>query len=603
MATTTNDNLNKTDNYTAFDALSLKQHIIDRLNESQVFTDQNYSGSNISATIDIISYTFNVLMFYLNKTSSESMFSTAQIYENMNRIVKAIDYKPIGIQTSTLSFKATASATFPPDLYTIPRYSYIDAGGIPFSFNEDITFAKTLSNDSEELTELSKQKLLFQGIYNEHPIYTAVGLENELMYLIVDSGVNVDYFNIDLYVKPTNGTWEQFERTPSLYLENAFASKYEIRLNENGRYEITFGNDINGKKLNEGDQVAIYYLNSLGQSGEVGVNALFGHRCTRLNNTNFEKILQDLTVNQYSLLSNEQLQNISFNNTTISTYFSNAESVEDIRKNAPGTFRSQYRLVTANDYEIFIKTNFRNLIKDIRVVNNWDYLTIHSKYFFDLGITKPNRESRALFNQVNFADSCNFNNVYVVCVPRIVAESTFYSFLTPSQKELIISSIKAEKVLTSEIILIDPVYTAVSIGIPLGTVPTTSDPDNTNILIIKDSTTRRDDASIKADVQNVFLNYFNDSSLGQVIDVNLLVVNILAINGVKTFFTSRTDTTIKYEGLSLMIWNPIFKDIDILATTKNTTLPYFKFPYFNDANVLSKKIQIVGEQSFENVDY
>ena len=62
------------DGYLAFDALSLKQHIKDRLNESGVFTDQNYEGSYISTVIDIIAYTFNVLMFYLNKTSSESMF-------------------------------------------------------------------------------------------------------------------------------------------------------------------------------------------------------------------------------------------------------------------------------------------------------------------------------------------------------------------------------------------------------------------------------------------------------------------------------------------------------------------------------------------------
>ena len=84
------------DGYLAFDALSLKQHIKDRLNESAVFTDQNYEGSNISTIMDIVAYTFNVLMFYLNKTSSESMFSDAQIYENMNRIVKLIDYKPVG---------------------------------------------------------------------------------------------------------------------------------------------------------------------------------------------------------------------------------------------------------------------------------------------------------------------------------------------------------------------------------------------------------------------------------------------------------------------------------------------------------------------------
>ena len=35
-------------------------------------------------------------MFYLNNTSDEALFSEAQIYENMNRVVKSLDYKPVG---------------------------------------------------------------------------------------------------------------------------------------------------------------------------------------------------------------------------------------------------------------------------------------------------------------------------------------------------------------------------------------------------------------------------------------------------------------------------------------------------------------------------
>jgi hypothetical protein len=43
------------DAYVAFDALSLRQLIIDRLNEQKVFTDQNFVGSNLASIIDIVS--------------------------------------------------------------------------------------------------------------------------------------------------------------------------------------------------------------------------------------------------------------------------------------------------------------------------------------------------------------------------------------------------------------------------------------------------------------------------------------------------------------------------------------------------------------------
>jgi hypothetical protein len=254
--------------YVAFDALSLRELIINRLNEQKIFTDQNFLGSNLSSIIDIIAYSYHTLIYYLNKTSTESMFSEAQLYENINRIVKLIDYSPIGYQTSTLTFNCSAES-LTPGLYTIPRYSYVLTNDIPFSFNEDITFIKTTAG-TESLNELAKQKILFQGIYQEYPLYSAAGDENEVVILDV-AGSNVDHFNIDVYVKSKiTGVWEQYTKTTNLFLESGNAKKCEIRLNPYKRYEIKFGNGINGFKLETGDEVAVYYLVSGGENGVVG---------------------------------------------------------------------------------------------------------------------------------------------------------------------------------------------------------------------------------------------------------------------------------------------------------------------------------------------
>jgi len=227
--------------YTAFDATSLRQLIINRLNEQGTFTDQNYVGSNLASIIDIIAYAYNTLIYYLNRTASESIFTEAQLYENINRIVKLIDYSPLGAQTSTLAFKCSATG-FTQGLYTLPRYSYVLASGnIPFSFNEDITFNKTTNNSLEYLKEISEQKLLYQGIYQEYPTYTAAGEDYETIILNQGDYI-VDHFNIDVYVKPAlTGKWELFTKTPNLYLEDTGSKKYEIRLNQNQRYEIKFG--------------------------------------------------------------------------------------------------------------------------------------------------------------------------------------------------------------------------------------------------------------------------------------------------------------------------------------------------------------------------
>ena len=592
--------------YVAFDAMSLRQLIVDRINEQKVFTDQNFLGSNLASVIDIIAYSYNTLIYYLNKTSSESMFSEAQLYENINRIVKLIDYSPIGFQTSTLSFNCSATA-LSQGLYTIPRYSYALVNNIPFSFNEDITFIKT-TNTTESLNEIAQQRLFYQGFYQEYPIYTAAGEDNEVV--ILNPGTDlVDHFNIDVYVKPKlTGKWEVYTKSANLFLEPGSAKKYEIRLNPNKRYEIKFGNDINGSKLQTGDEVALYYLVSQGQEGEIGPRAFTPQtKLIRYNTIQFNQIVQDILENQLRLLNTTEINNLIFENIINSTPVKLAEDADDIRKTAPANYRSQYRLVTTRDYEVFVKTNFANLLADVKCVNNWDYVSGYLKYFYDIGLTDPSKTPRALFNQVQYADSCNFNNVYLLVVPRSGSQN--FDYVVPAQKELINSAILNSKMATTETVFIDPIYKAVSIGISqsLTTVDPTTEEDICRLEVIKRTSSRRDNQSIINDIVNIFTEYFNRDNikLGQQIDVRSLTQQILGVDGVETFFTTRSDNpSIRTEGLSIFIWNPIYSQNDKTVSTNNIPLKYFEYPYFSNLDLLSQKITVTAIPTvFETIEY
>jgi hypothetical protein len=581
--------------YASFDAASIKQQIKDRLNQTGVFTDQQYEGSNLSALTDVIALVFNGLLFYLNRTSTESMYTEASLYENMNRIVKAMDYKPVGIQSCTTSFRASAD-DIDAGLYTIPRYSFVKINEIPYSVNEDITFTK-VDDNAEELSDFSNQKLLYQGAYEEYPLVTAKGEANELVYISLENTI-VDHFNIDVYVKESDGIWYLWKSTPSLFLEGSLDRKYEYRFNENKRYELRFGNDVNGKQLTQGDQVAIYFLKSSGKKGEIGSRALNGVSLNVYDTLRYKEILADVSPN-VRFITNTQSRQITFDNYSPSTAFSPEESVADIRKNAPGVFRSQYRLVTPNDYASYVKTNFAHVVHDVQVVNNVDYLRHYYRYFYDLGLTAPQVGVPVLHNQVQFSDACNFNNVYLIIVPKHFSSvrSTNGS-LTPAQKELIQSSIDSIKTLTSEVVLLDPIYTAVSIALGKSrNTGTHEDIDLSQLCVVKSHRARRDKESIQEDVKNVFVRNFDKGGikLGGQIDLTKITAEILSIDGVKTFYTQRTDEpTIKYEGLGLLVWNPIYKN-DSTLTFKNFPLPFYKYPYFRDLDQVSTKIKVIDD--------
>ena len=267
--------------YAAFDATTLKSLMQQRLIDGGVFTDQIFEGSNFNSLLDVIAYSYHVLLFYLNRTANEASFSSAQLYENVNRIVKILNYNPIGIQTAVLSFSAAAYEELNEGIYTIPRYSYFTVNDTNYSFTEDLTFTKSFSG-AQVLNDLNDSGLLYQGSFVQYPLYVATGesFENFTIVSVDIDGNNdlIDHNNIHVYIKPNGSSWRQYKNVNNLYLENSLSESYELRLNENQRYSIRFGNGVTGKKLNEGDFVIVYYLKSDGPNGEFGPNNLNGNR-------------------------------------------------------------------------------------------------------------------------------------------------------------------------------------------------------------------------------------------------------------------------------------------------------------------------------------
>jgi hypothetical protein len=596
------------DGYAAFDALSLKSLIIARLNENQIFTDQNYEGSNISAIIDIIAYSYHVLLFYLNRTGAESTFTTAELYENINKIVKLIGYSPIGYQTAVLPFQCAATLALPANTYTIPRYSYFTANGSYYSFNKDVTFIKTL-NDFQQLTDFADQNVLYQGAYTEYPLYTATGAPFEVLTLTIVDAENentaIDHFNIDVYVRDNsvnNPKWVKWEETQSLFLERSNATVYEKRLNENLRYEIKFGNNITGKQLSPGDEVAVYYLKSAREQGEIGPGVLNSNRLFLYSTPRFSQIQTDTIPANIKLITQDQTRFLTFTNTDPSTKFVDIESVDDIKINALNTFRSQYRLITSSDFENFISKNYSNIFASVRVANNWDYISGHLKYYFDLGVTKPNIESRVLYSQVKFADSSNSNNVYIYGVPKlekINSLTTRANYLNSAQKQLIINDLQSIKLTTAEVIVNDPVYVAVDLGIKIATEQLTPEIATGTVLeLTRNVTAKRNPESLKTEVAEIIKKYFATTrdNLGLLLSISELSNEILQIPGIDAIRTKRVGSdgvTYFSPGLSFLLYNPVYPFDDIQIITQDTQLPYFKFPYLNEAFSFINKIEVI----------
>ena len=588
--------------YAAFDATSLRDLIVQRLRNSGLFPDVDYNGSNISGLIDVVAYTYHVLLFYLNNTASESLFNQAELYENINKIVSLIGYKPMGPQTAILNFSLTLLSSLSPNFYTLKRYSNISINGVPYSFKDDVYFEKTTTVD-EAVEYIGESNFLFQGIYREYPLITAIG-ENFEQYSITTINAEntvtnsfVDYNNIDVYVKDINtNTWYQWKEVESLFFASITDRVFEKRYNENGIVEIKFGNNINGKRLNTGDIVAIYYLDSNGVGGLIGPNSLNSNSLNLFNTNQFNTIGTDIFDNTLNFINSTTKSYLYLQNIYSSTNPTNPESVDSIRLNAPSLFAAQNRLVTVTDYEAYIMKNFSNLITDTAVINNQQYVSEYLKYYFDIGLERPNDDERVLFNQVNFNDACDFNNVYCFTVPLISAiiNETTPNYLNKTLKQLIINKLNTQKIITQNVVTSDPVYQAFTIGIQKNNeLPSSSTYLNTKIIITRNLNSVQSKEQIKNSFCNKIIDFFKQSNnkLGQFINLAQLNVDLLSIDGVREFKITNGDIELKR--LNVIYWNPTYEKADITSTSQNIQLSVFKFPFLYKSSTLKNQIEIV----------
>lgn len=593
--------------YASFDAVSLKQLIIQRLSTSDVFRDQIFEGSNLNSLIDIVAFMYHVLLFQLNQNASEGVFTQATIYENMNKLVSLIGYKPTGLQTAFVEFNLVAAAALSPGSYLLKRFSAVNVDGYNYSLVSDINFEKSTSGAVEELAIANP--ILYQGTITEYPPYIATGENFENITIAFENLVdpNTGSFigdnTFSVFVKELNNNkWYPYTETSSLYLNLPGDRVFEKRFNENGRYEIKFGDGVTGKKLEAGDIVGIYFVISDGQRGEISANALTNRTLLPFNSSQFQDIAANIYTQDVTLLQDTQYPLLTLDNEYASTLVSDGETVDQIRVNAPKIFSAQNRAVTLADYKAIVDKNFGYILASTQAVNNKYYVDNYIRYFYDLGLSKPNDDTGVLVNQFNFMTSTNFNNVYLFMVPKF---GTVRNEITPvslsvAQKQLVINELNKIKSATHEVVPLDPVYKAFSFGLPLpGETISLDIKDETFLVIKRSELSKQSRQKIKNDVVTAIQNYFSvaNSQLGQIVDNTALSNTILSIEGVSSISTRRvTDTTtLELPSISLLYWNPFYTQADINISAQNIPLELFEFPYFYQQSQIVNKILVEDE--------
>ena len=335
--------------FTNLDFDQIKSSLKDYIRANSDFTDFDFDGSNFSVLIDTLAYNTYITAFNSNMTVNESFLDSATLRENVVSLARNIGYVPKSrtAAQATVSFDITTSGNTPTHTLQAGLVcvgSYNDTSFV-FSIPESITTTTTQATDPNgniiSSTGSFNNIVVYQGTYLTKT-YTVNGSLDQ-RFLIENSFV--DTSTIKVYVKGTadTGLGKEYSKVDNILNITDISETYLIQEVADERYELLFGDGVFGKKLENDALITVSYIVTDGIDGNGPSSFSYGGSvASSANQILFPSSTPTITT--VSSASNG----------------GNIESIDSIKYFAPRLYSSQYRAVTARDYESVIQQIYPN---------------------------------------------------------------------------------------------------------------------------------------------------------------------------------------------------------------------------------------------------
>ncbi len=324
---------------TAMDFNSIKASIKDYLRTRPEFTDFDFEGATLSYLIDVLAYNTYYSAFNANMAVNEAFLSSATIRDNVVSISKLLNYTPRSSRASKTCLTFTVQSELLNDVY--PQYVTLKKGivatGGEYNF---VTLDDINANtDSNGLATFNKV-VAYEGTILTYR-YTVSSFKKQKYLIPTDK---VDTTTLKVTVKPNAQSTQEdvYVLGEDITQITASSRVYFLTETEDARYELTFGDDVIGKKLEDGEVINISYVKTHeADANDISAFEFVGELMDQYG--------RDITDIEGELFVNErsQLGDVP-------------ESVESIKYTAPRDYTTQLRAVTAQDYSIITKKVYSN---------------------------------------------------------------------------------------------------------------------------------------------------------------------------------------------------------------------------------------------------
>ena len=334
--------------FTNLDFDQIKTSIKDYLRANSDFTDFDFEGSNFSVLIDTLAYNTYITAFNSNMVVNESFLDSATVRENVVSLARNVGYVPRSRTSAqaTISFDITTSGNTPS--HTL-QAGLVCVGtekdtSFVFSIPESITSTTTQALDGNgniiSSTSSFENIVVYQGTY----LTKTFKVDGSLDQRFILENSFIDTSTIVVKVKgPTDDTAREYRKVDNILNITSTSETYLIQEVTDERYELLFGDGVFGKKIDNESEIVVSYIVTDGVNG---------------NGPSVFTYAASVTSSSDQIL----LPSVTPVITTVSAASNGGdiESINSIKYFAPRLYSSQYRAVTARDYETIIQSIYPN---------------------------------------------------------------------------------------------------------------------------------------------------------------------------------------------------------------------------------------------------
>jgi len=326
--------------YTNLNFEDIKISIKDYLRSNSNFTDFDFEGSNLSVLINLLAYNTYITAFNTNMAVNETFIDSATLRENVVSLARNIGYVP----RSRRAAKAKVDYNISDLDSTVTQINFVPgilSNGRVSNTSYIFSLPERVSGTAENGESVGTLEI-YQGQYLETNFIVDSAQKNQ-RYILPNEGIDTSTIRVKVRDNAASTSETEFKLVDNILGITSTSNIYLLQETTDERYELLFGDNIFGKKLDSGNVVEISYIRTNGSAGNGVRDFSFSGRLLDQNGALLQNYTPILTVNQPSDNGDE------------------IESLQSVKYYAPRRYASQHRAVTASDYEAILPTVYSNI--------------------------------------------------------------------------------------------------------------------------------------------------------------------------------------------------------------------------------------------------